>query len=87
MQDDDIAVTLVGQDSGENLVDRALFAFQCLQKGAAVKNQHAADAERPVARPCAEQKLSQVCGGKVFGSGAGIDNLMHAILLNSRAKA
>jgi hypothetical protein len=32
MQDVDVAVTPVGRDSGEDLVDRALFAFECLQK-------------------------------------------------------
>jgi hypothetical protein len=80
-------VTPVGCDAGKDLVDRALFAFECLQKGAAVKNQHAADAERLVARASAEQKLVQVRGGKIFRSGAGIDNLMHASLLNSRCKA
>jgi phage baseplate assembly protein gpV len=52
-----------------------------------VKNQHAADAERPVARARAEQKLLQVCGGEISGSGAGIDNLMHTNLVNSRRKA
>jgi hypothetical protein len=52
-----------------------------------VKNQHAADAECLVAPAGAEQKLFQVCGGKIFRSGAGIDNLMHASLLNSGGKA
>ena len=47
-------------DAGENLVDGALFAFKRLQKGAAVKNQHAADAERLVAVTSAEQKLVQI---------------------------
>jgi hypothetical protein len=65
----------------------ALFAFERLQKGAVVKNQHAADAECLVAPAGAEQKLFQVCGGKIFRSGAGIDNLMHASLLNSGGKA
>jgi hypothetical protein len=64
-----------------------LFAFERLQKGAVVKNQHAADAECLVAPAGAEQKLFQVCGGKIFRSGAGIDNLMHASLLNSGGKA
>ena len=50
----------VGQDAGENLVDGTFFALKRLQKGAAVKNQHAADAERLVAVTCAEQKLVQI---------------------------
>ena len=37
MQDVDVAVAPVGHDAGEDLVDRALFAFECLQKGAVVK--------------------------------------------------
>ena len=56
----DVAVARVGQDAGENLVDGAFFALKRLQKGAAVKNQHAADAERLVAVTCAEQKLVQI---------------------------
>ena len=51
-----------------------------------MENQHAAHAERSVAHASVEQELSQVWGGKVFGGGAGINNLMHAVLMNRGGK-
>jgi hypothetical protein len=78
MQDIDVAVALIRRDAGENLVDGALFAFERLQKCPVVEDQHAADAERPVAFTGAEQKLSQICRREAFSRGTRIDNLMHA---------
>jgi hypothetical protein len=68
------------------IVDGALFAFQRLQKSSVVENQRAADAECSVAHARAEQDLVQIGGGKVFGGGAGVNNLMHADLMNSAGK-
>jgi hypothetical protein len=47
-----------------------------------VKDQHAADAERPVAPACAEQELFDIGKGKIFCSRAGVDNLMHVRLID-----
>ncbi len=57
MQHRDVAVALVRCDAFENLIHGALFTFKRLQEGVAVKDQHAADAERLVALARADRSF------------------------------